>query len=178
MADDQQALLGAAFFDARRVGKRTRSGGDRTRGVRMRAAVRSLARVAFATCAAVLLCSAGARAHDWRRPDLDDWYGTLKRPNVAVSPRQSQFSSCCSRRDCHTTEAELRDGDWWARVGKPRTDGDWDLLDWVRVPPDVVLQQHDNPTGEGVICHSLDWNGTKLNVSLITIWCFVPPIES
>jgi hypothetical protein len=41
-----------------------------------------------------------------------------------------------------------------------------------------VLQQHDNPTGEGVICHSLDWNGTRLNASLITIWCFVPPIES
>jgi hypothetical protein len=113
-----------------------------------------------------------AFGHDWRRPDLDDWYGGLKRPGMITG-----FAGCCSKTDCHTTQAELRDGDWWARVGQPRGDGDWTLLDFVRVPAAVVLK-HDNPTGEAVICHSLDWSAERIDPHTVVIWCFVPPMES
>jgi hypothetical protein len=88
-------------------------------------------------------------------------------------------ASCRSKTDCHTTEAELRRGDWWARIGRPREDGDWDLLVWVRVPPEVVLQHHDNPKGEGVICHSApSRTGAAISSKEVSIWCFVPPTES
>jgi hypothetical protein len=177
MYDDLSSQPGVAAFDTSRAVRSMNADARMASGRRSLAAWRPFARVGFTAFAATFVWSACAWAHDWRRPDLDDWYGGLKRPNVAASP-QSQSTSCCSSKDCHVTQAELRGGDWWARVGKPRSDGDWDLLDWVRVPSDVVLQQHDNPTGEGVICHSLDWTGNKLNASLITIWCFVPPIES
>lgn len=175
MFDGLPPLRGAAEFDLYDAVRTTGPAGIAS-GPRLLATLRSLSGTGFAACAAVVLLSASAWAHDLKRPDLDGWYKGLKRPNVASSPLQ--FSSCCSSKDCHVTEAELRDGAWWARIGKPREDGDWDLLDWVRVPPDVVLKEHDNPTGEGVICHSLDWQGETLSATFITIWCFVPPIES
>ena len=118
-----------------------------------------------------------AHAHDWKRPDLDEWYGGLKRPGGS-----GYNFSCCSKTDCHTTEAELRGDDWWARIGVRDASGDWDLRDWVKVPATSVLQQHDNPTGEGVICHSMVWRteGTvqTLSPAAVTIWCFIPPTES
>jgi hypothetical protein len=125
-----------------------------------------------------LLVPAGAaRAHDWRRPDLNDWYGSLKRLGIAATIYG--VASCCSRTDCHTTQAELRDGSWWARIGMPRQNGDWDLLDWVRVPPETVLQQHDNTTGEGVICHSTaSAMGARTDSKAVSIWCFVPLADS
>jgi hypothetical protein len=128
-----------------------------------------MARFRLATFAAVLLCSASTSAHDWRHSELDSWYANLKKPTGF---------QCCSRTDCHTTEAELRGGDWWARLGIRRPDGDWDLMNWVKVPPQAVLQQHDNPTGEAVICHSLNWAGNDFTPSGIMVWCFVPPSES
>jgi hypothetical protein len=119
-----------------------------------------------------------AHAHDWRRPDLDQWYGSLKRPGVASNAWG--LSSCCSKTDCHTTQAELRGGEWWARIGVKRADGDWDLKEFVRVPPEVVLQRQDNPAGEGVICHSITWamDRNVIDAAASTIYCFVPPSES
>ena len=127
---------------------------------------------------ALLSAQTTASAHDWRRPDLNNWYGSLKRPGVS-SAQPYGAASCCSKTDCHTTEAELRNGDWWARIGRQRGDGDWDLLDWVQVPAEAVLQQHDNPTGEGVICHSTaSPMGTAVSTKFVAIWCFVPPAQS
>jgi hypothetical protein len=116
--------------------------------------------------------------HDPRRADLDDWYGSLRRPGV----QPPSFTSCCSKTDCHTTEAELRGADWWARIGVRQANGEWDLRDWVKVPAHVVLQRHDNPTGEGVICHSSAWRAVgseqTLDAKNVTIFCFVPPVQS
>jgi hypothetical protein len=127
---------------------------------------------------ASLTVATAAVAHDWHHPELDNWYSGLRRPNIGHS--QLGFTSCCSKTDCHTTEAQLRENDWWARVGVRKTNGDWELRDWVKVPTDVVLQQQDNPTGEGVICHSTSWamDGRSLDPKSIAIWCFVPPSES
>jgi hypothetical protein len=63
------------------------------------------------------------------------------------------------------------------RIGKPRDDDDRDLFDRVRIPSEVVLQQQDNPTGEGVICHWLSWIGSRINLPGITVWCFVTPFK-
>lgn len=126
----------------------------------------------------LLALTVACQAHDRKQPNLDGWYGSLQRPGVTTG-----FTSCCSRTDCHTTQAELRGNDWWARIGARDAQGDWDLRDWKQVPATAVLQ-HDNPTGEAVICHSLAWKtsapGEKqvLNVAGVTIWCFVPPTES
>lgn len=118
--------------------------------------------------------------HDQHRPDLDSWYGGLKRPGVSANQSYGGSSSCCSKKDCHTTEAEIRGTDWWARVGIPKEDGTWDLRDWVKVPKDAILVNHDNPTGEGVICHNFEWKPSTnvLDVERITIWCFIPPQET
>lgn len=118
-----------------------------------------------------------AHAHDRLHPDLDNWYGGLTRPGVS---HDWPAASCCSKTDCHTTDAELRQGEWWARIGTRKTDGDWELRDWVRVPADRVLERHDNPTGEAVICHKIAWrlDGQTLAAQASEVWCFVPASES
>ncbi len=123
----------------------------------------------------IALGSVSALAHDPHRPFLDDWYSSLKRPH----PAPTGFTSCCSKTDCHPTEAELRGQEWWARIGARRLDGDWNLTDWVKIPKDTVLQHQSNQAGEAVICHSLSWGmGGKPDPSTTTVWCFVPPTES
>jgi hypothetical protein len=131
---------------------------------------------------ALMIPSGGlpAHAHDQRRPDLDTWYGKLRRPGVDPNS-SSKIALCCSKTDCHVTDAELRGIDWWARVGVLKEDGNWDLQDWVKVPAEAVLQRHDNPAGDGVICHSpasgTDAAGVTLDAAGVTIWCFVPPVQ-
>jgi hypothetical protein len=105
------------------------------------------------------------QSHEHKHPELNAWY---------LSLRNSKGTICCNMVDCHRTEAEMRqDGKWWARLGRaiydphhPTVPSDWELTDWVQIPDDVVLKNVSNPTGEAVICHSLD--GTVL-------FCFVEP---
>lgn len=137
--------------------------------------------VAFAACLAMLARSCAAGAHDWKNPNYDAWYGSLVRPHVG--PSQFGSISCCSKTDCHETEAEIRGNEWWARLGLPhsRPDGgdglDWELADWVKVPADKIINNSSNPTGNAVICHSIDRTMHGINPNAM-IWCFVPPSES
>lgn len=138
------------------------------------------------TAAAILLILAGlaivcvgfANAHDARHPDFDGWYRSLMRPNVSG---YSGPAGCCDVTDCHETDAYLKDGYWWARLGKPVFHGaerDWELLYYVQVPDDVVLKGKDNPTGYAVICHEITWTGSTFAVDRIKVLCFVPGFET
>jgi hypothetical protein len=55
-----------------------------------------------------------AAGHERNNPSLDGWYESLRRPQ----PGQGALP-CCSRRDCHRTDAELRPDGWYARLGVP-----------------------------------------------------------
>ena len=125
---------------------------------------------------ALIAAEAPALAHDHNHPELDQWYGSLERPNQYSGVSRV---SCCNQTDCHTTESELRHGSWWARLGRPPSDGEreWVLLDWVEVPTDAILKKHDNPTGEAVICHSLAWKRANFSPKDVTIYCFVPSMQ-
>src|SRR5215469_6923214 len=124
-----------------------------------------------------------AHAHDYKRPDLDGWCSSLHREGLTFG--------CCSKEDCHTTEAEVRNGVWWARIGRPviAPDGvsrDWVLLDWVRIPDELIVRGENglpvpNPEGEAVLCHSIVWSGVErpdeLDSINTTLFCFVPGVE-
>jgi len=124
-----------------------------------------------------------ARTHDYKRPSLDQWYGSLQRPHM--SPHGGG-ASCCSKEDCHTTEAELRNGEWWARLGKPIDQAgqrDWELEDWVRIPDEIIVRGPNgnpviNEAGEAVICHPTVWKNRQLDAAHTTVFCFVPPDQS
>lgn len=122
-----------------------------------------------------------AHAHDYKHPDYDSWYRSLERPGV--SAYSGGITSCCSLTDCHETEAEMRGDDWWARLGKrvrneENGEYDWELQDWVKVPSGVVLQHATNPTGNPVICHSMDLEDGGTHVSpRSTVFCFIPAGE-
>lgn len=121
--------------------------------------------------APLLLWATLAAAHDPQHTNLDAWYQSLMRPGTKPAV------SCCNKTDCHTTEAEVRGPDWWARIGVPRGDGSWELLNWARVRPEVVIHGRDNPTGEAVICHDLNWSNGVFQAQATTVLCFVPPIQ-
>ena len=127
-------------------------------------------------CAA-LLTSASAFGHDWSKPQLDPWYNSLRRPHVR-SPAQT---SCCSVLDCHTTEAERRGNDWWARLGLPDVINgkrQWILGPWVKVPDDIIVRDTPNAAGEPVLCHSFVNTAGNISVEGSVLFCFVPPPES
>ena len=138
-------------------------------------------------CCGFLLClllTQPCIAHDTKHPEFDSWYRGLKNPNFKSSVIQDL--GCCSARDCHVTEADIRNGRWWARVGKPHFEyGEpksasdsqhpfdlvyyeitWELTEWKEVPTEAILKI-PNPTGSPVICHS----------ALYEIWCFIPDNE-
>lgn len=134
----------------------------------------------LATAVALCLC-APAFAHDHVNPNFDSWYQSLQRPDTAGNS-QGYFGggilSCCNKSDCHETEAEIRDNDWWARLVVRDSDGSETKRDWVRVPPEKIIRNKANPTGSPVICHTLAWNGTTLAPTNVTIYCFVPSFET
>lgn len=120
-----------------------------------------------------------AHAHDWKRPDLDGWYSGLQATGKGVL---ASGASCCSKSDCHTTEAEIRNGEWWARLGVPRQGDEWELGPWAKVPPEIIVRGPNgnpvpNQAGEAVICHSRTMIGNQI-VPQSPIFCFVPPNET
>jgi hypothetical protein len=128
-----------------------------------------------------LLLTQPCMAHDAKHPEYDSWYRGLKNPNFKSAVIRDL--GCCSAKDCHETEADIRDGRWWARVGtlhtqylgpKPASEAQhafdlvyeeisWELTEWKEVPNEAILKV-SNPTGSPVICHS----------AIYEIWCFVP----
>lgn len=80
----------------------------------------------------------------------DEWMRSLKRPDTKTS--------CCNLNDCNPTDAEWRDGQWWAVLRG----------DWIAVPPEKVLATPLSYDGEAWLCASL---------SSPFVYCFVPPIN-
>lgn len=130
-------------------------------------------RLTAAFTAATIIATT-AFAHDGQH---DSWYESLQRPHP---PGYVGPITCCSRTDCHETEAEIRGSQWWARLGLRQDDGTWALGAWVPVPATSVLLAHDNPTGSAVICHDIVWapSGHQIDPAATSVWCFVPPAET
>jgi hypothetical protein len=139
--------------------------------------------VCLAVTAMSLLLARPSMAHDSNHPEYDSWYQGLKNPNLKSAVVQDL--GCCSKKDCHITEADIRDGKWWARLGEilieygaPKSSAEfehpldfvqegisWELTEWKEVPVEAILQVA-NPTGSPVICHS--------TYGAPEIWCFIP----
>jgi len=99
---------------------------------------------------AVVSISAPARAHSPMGvdPSLAPLFQALQQPDGG--------GSCCNDRDCELVQARVTPKGWEAFVDKG----------WLSVPPERLLQRHDNPTGSAVLCH-IEKN----------VLCFIPPVE-
>ena len=95
-----------------------------------------------------LLLSTSSAAHDGLH---DKWFESLKQPNGY---------SCCNLTDCRATEAEIRNGHWWAR--------EWYTSTWLEVPDKVVIYDKGNPVGLPVLCAIPNYDGGY------NVLCFVP----
>ena len=116
---------------------------------RLQVPMHATLRLAAALLTAVSI-SAPARAHSPMGvdPSLAPWFQALQQPDGG--------GSCCNDRDCELVQARVTPKGWEAFVDKA----------WLAVPPERLLQRHDNPTGSAVLCH------IQKNVL-----CFIPPVE-
>jgi hypothetical protein len=135
--------------------------------------------------AALPVHGASVWAHDRKRPDLNSWYEGLHR-NGLQHP-------CCSIKDCHKTDAEVReDGSWWGRLGIPVYQNprdptevpNWILGEWIKINDEAIVRDDrgkplPNPEGEAVICHDLTVinDGVYVSPNWTIVWCFLPPFE-
>lgn len=76
------------------------------------------------------------------QPDRHAWFESLTIPGMPQS-------RCCGGDDCKATEAELREGTWWARA----PDGAW-----LHIPADRVIHGRGNPVGQPVLCAPPNWD--------------------
>lgn len=98
---------------------------------------------------------AAGNADQWKNidPATREWFRDLKAPGAYVH--------CCDIADGHRTDWEIRpDGYYvpvpWMPKGKEY---------WVKVPPETIIYDSGNPTGDAVI-----WYTTAVD----SIRCFVP----
>ncbi|MBV9248293.1 MAG: hypothetical protein JO227_03465 [Acetobacteraceae bacterium] len=67
---------------------------------------------------------------------LAPWFQSLRQPRTG--------ESCCSIADCRQTDFRVQDGHYEALI-----EGEWRAI-----PPEVILQRMDNPTGRAVVCYT------------------------
>jgi hypothetical protein len=73
--------------------------------------------------------------------------------------------------DCEPTHAEIRNGQWWARV--PQYMIDAGVPAWVEIPDSKVIRERNPSTEEAHLCGTVEyWQGKPPSIRIL---CFVPP---
>ena len=67
---------------------------------------------------------------------LAPWFQGLRQPGTGIS--------CCSMADCRPTDFRTNGSHYEAMI-----EGEWRV-----VPPHVILEQVENPTGHAVVCYT------------------------
>ncbi|HVV94718.1 MAG TPA: hypothetical protein VHD15_15000 [Hyphomicrobiales bacterium] len=107
-----------------------------------------MSRLARATARAAVLGAVAALslpAH--AEGDRASWFHSLRQPATGMS--------CCDIADCHATQADWRQGGWWAKV-----DGEWEPV------PGEKLLKKTSIDGQAYVCSGPEH----------VIYCFVPPV--
>lgn len=76
------------------------------------------------------------------------------------------------RGDCEPTRAELRAGDWYARLRQEDIDEGWP--EWVRIPDEKIIRERNPSTEEGHLCWQRSVKNQAKNPEA-GVLCFVPP---
>jgi hypothetical protein len=92
-------------------------------------------------------------------PEYAPWFQSLRAKNGG---------GCCSQSDCRAVEYRIAADHYEVLIGKQF--GDEVEPHWEAVPPESVLQKHDNPTGRAIACWTPYTEPRLL--------CFVRPAES
>jgi hypothetical protein len=108
-----------------------------------------------ARLSAVILMAGGCPAA--LAGDRGDWFKSLKMPGTKAS--------CCDLGDCHATQADWREGQWWAVVND----------EWRPVPQSQVLTSPHSIDGSAYVCNGSPSWSIGGEPSKPPIYCFVPP---
>jgi len=117
--------------------------------------VPSAGKLAAALLSGHMAAGAGQAAH---AADRRAWFESLRMPG--------SNASCCGLGDCHRTDADWRDGRWWAVVNE----------NWQPVPESTVLASPVSIDGAAYVCTGPpEWIVGGFGMTP-PIYCFVPPI--
>lgn len=94
-----------------------------------------------------------------------DWFKRLRQPETG--------KSCCDIADCIRTDADWRNGRWWAEIRGH----------WVPVPPAAIVSDTTSIDGSAYVCAAVMPLGfarplsAEMEVQILRdgIFCFVPP---
>lgn len=87
-------------------------------------------------------------------PKVRTWFRNLRSPHGVP---------CCNMADGHKTLEDWRGSTYW--IPNPAAN---DALEWIQVPPEAVVYNSGNPTGEAVVWYTMQTPGE------VFIRCFVP----
>ena len=76
-------------------------------------------------------------------PDVAEWFRSLRQPVTQIG--------CCAASDCERVDARQTSDGWEVYVDLINGRGGPDRK-WEPVPPNLILQAKDNPTGSAVAC--------------------------
>jgi hypothetical protein len=80
--------------------------------------------------------------------DIRNWFKSVRSP---------QGIPCCDISDGHRTDFDMRDNKYWVPING----------EWVMVPPETVLKETNNPTGDAIVWYTMYDNKPYIR-------CFVP----
>jgi len=86
---------------------------------------------------------------------LKNWFNGLTIPGRVIS--------CCDEADGHRTEYEVRGDTYWVPIKGT----------WYAIPPDAVIRDSGNPTGEAIVFYHFIWHFESGGERPV-IFCFVP----
>jgi hypothetical protein len=90
--------------------------------------------------------------------ERNDWFKSLRMPGTKAS--------CCDIGDCHRTDADWRQGQWWVI----------DKSEWRPVPKSSVLARPRSIDGSAYVCTGTPhWSVGDRKSPQSPIYCFVPP---
>lgn len=92
-------------------------------------------------------------------PTIRNWFRSQKSPKTGIL--------CCSEADGVYAEEDIRNGEYWVRFHIFGTVP----VDWMRVPPDVVINE-PNRHGRAVVWWMAQFNNGK--IVNVEIRCFAP----
>jgi hypothetical protein len=90
--------------------------------------------------------------------DRGAWFHSLRMPGTDIS--------CCGIGDCHRTDSDWREGQWWALV-----EGSWQPI-----PKERVLKTPSSVDGSAYVCTGSPTMPIPGKPRILPpIYCFVPP---
>jgi hypothetical protein len=110
-----------------------------------------------------------SRYHEYYK----EWMQPAPNDNVKCCNATTYEDGTHTGGDCEPTQAELRNGEWYARL-PPYVAGKDGWPEWVRIPEEKIVREINPSPNEAHLCWIRSWRGEEKTPEK-GVLCFVPP---